>query len=59
MHGLVLCIKLDSYMAHMFYTWSLSHNTEVPIAIKKIKYVLYLNTNNTVFDWGDCNTNKN
>ena len=38
MHGLGLCIKLDSFVAHMFYVWSFSHNTAVPIAIKKILY---------------------
>ena len=27
MHVLVLCIKVDSYVAHMFYAWSFSHNT--------------------------------
>ena len=31
MHGLVLFIKVDSYVAHIFYAWSFSHNTEVPI----------------------------
>ena len=30
-----LWIKFDSFVAHMFYTWSLIHNTAVPIAIKK------------------------
>ena len=34
MHGLGLCIKVDSYVAHMFYAWSFSH-TEFPIDIKK------------------------
>ena len=37
MHGLVLCIKVDSYVAHMFYSWSLGHNTSVPISIQKKK----------------------
>ena len=34
MHGLGLGIRLDSFVAHMFYEWSLSHNEAVPIAIK-------------------------
>ena len=34
LHGLGLCIKVDSYVAHMFYAWSFSHNTAVPISIK-------------------------
>ena len=38
MRGLGLCIKVDIYVAHMFYAWSFSHNTAVPIAIKKNKY---------------------
>ena len=33
-YGLVLCIKVDSYMAHIFYSWSYSHNTKVPFAKK-------------------------
>ena len=58
MHGLVLCIKVDSYVAHMFYAWSFSHNTAVPIAKNKNKYFLYLNKNTTVFTWGSGNNNK-
>ena len=33
-HELGLCIKLDSVVAHMFYVWSLSHNTAGSIAIE-------------------------
>ena len=36
MHRLLLCINVDSYVAHMFYACLFSHNTAVPIAIKKI-----------------------
>ena len=43
-HGLELCIKVDSYVTHMFYVWSFSHNTELLIAIKKEKYFFPLNT---------------
>ena len=50
MHGMGLCIKLDSFMAHMLYSWSFSHNTAVLIAIKKNKFFLSLNTNTNVFD---------
>ena len=57
MHGLGLCTKVDSYVAHMFYAWSLSHNISVPIAIKKNKYFLSLNTNTTVVAWVDGNPN--
>ena len=59
MYGLGLCIKVDSYVAHMFYAWLLSHNTEVTISIKKNKYFLSLNTKTTVFSWGSVNSNKN
>ena len=59
MNGLGLCIKVDIYMAHMFYVWAFNHNTSVTIAIKKNKYFLYLNTNTTVFAWRDDNCNKN
>ena len=59
MHGLGLCIKVDSYVAHMFYAWSFYHNTAVPIDIKKNKEFLSLDTNTTVFAWGSGNKNKN
>ena len=35
MNGLGLCIKVDIYVAHIFYAWSFIHNTAVPIAIKR------------------------
>ena len=31
MHVLGLCIKVDSYVVNLFYAWSFSHNTAVPI----------------------------
>ena len=37
MYGLGICIKLNSYVAHMFNVWSLSHNMEVPTPIKQKK----------------------
>ena len=52
MTGLGLCTKLDTIVAHMVYAWPLSHNTSVPIAIKKNKYFLSVNTYATVLDWG-------
>ena len=58
MHVLVLCIKVDSYVAHMFYAWSFGNNTEVPIAIKKNKYFISFNTHTTIFYWGAGNYNK-
>ena len=57
MNGLGLCIKVDIHEAHIFYAWSLNHNTVVPIATKK-NYYLYLNTYTTVFAWGSGNSNK-
>ena len=57
--GLVLFIKVNSYVAHMFYAWSFSHNTAVLVAINKNKYLLSLNTHTTVFAWGTGNYNKN
>ena len=59
MHVLRLCIKADSYVAHMFYAWSFINNTAVTMAKKKNKYFLSLNTNTSVFAWGDGNSNKN
>ena len=59
MHGLGLCIKLDSFVSHMFYPWSFSHNKAVPISIKKKTYLLFLNSYTTVFAWGAGNSNKN
>ena len=57
MHGLVLCIKLNIHVAHMFYTWSFIHNTAVAISIKKNKYKFSLNAYTTVFAWGSGNSN--
>ena len=59
MHGLGLCIKVDSYVDHMFYEWSFSHNTSVLIDKKKNKYFLSLNTNTIILAWVDDNSNKN
>ena len=42
MHGLVLCIKLDNFVAHMFYTWLFSHNRAVPISIKQNDFFAFL-----------------
>ena len=51
-HVFVLCIKVDSYVAHMLYVLSFSNNTAVPIDIMKNKYFLSLNAHTTLFDWG-------
>ena len=59
MNVLGLCIKVDIYVAHMFYSWPFSHNTAVTIAINKNKYFPSLNSNTAVFDWGAGNSNKN
>ena len=59
MRRLGLCIKVDSYVARLFYSWSFSHNTAVPIAKKKNRQLLSLNANTTVFSWGAVNSNKN
>ena len=49
MHGLELCINVDSYVAHMFYAWSFSPNKAVPIDINKIKCLLSFSTYTAVF----------
>ena len=54
-----LCVKLDSFVAHMFYVGSFSNNTAVPNVINQNKYFLSLNTYTIVFYWGACNLNKN
>ena len=41
MHGLGLCIKLNCFVAHMFYAWSFSHDTVVPISINQNKYFVF------------------
>ena len=48
-HGLGLCIKVDSYVSHMLYAWSFSNNTAVTTATKNKIYFLYLNTHSNVF----------
>ena len=55
MHGLVLCIKLKSYAAHIFYTCSLGHNKASLTTIKEEKPYIYLDTYTTVFAWGYVN----
>ena len=57
-HGLIIFIKVNSFVAHMFYAWSFSHNTAVPIAINKNRFLLFLDTNTTVFYLGSGNSNK-
>ena len=57
-HGLVLCIELNSFVAHMFYAFSFGHNTAVDISINQNKYFLCLNKYTTVFAWGASNSNK-
>ena len=37
-YGIGLCIKLNSYVAHMFYKLSFSHNIAVPISVNKNIY---------------------
>ena len=59
MNGLGLCIKLNSYVSHMFYALAFIHNIEVPIDVKQNKYNIPLNTYNIDFSWGDSNSNKN
>ena len=59
MNGLGLCIKVDSYVAHMFYTQSFSHNKSFTIDIKNNKYFILLNTNTNVFTWEAVDCNKN
>ena len=58
MHGLGLCIKLNIYVEHMFYTWSFIHNIEVTLYINQNKYYLSLNTHTAVFAWGVGKYNK-
>ena len=38
MHILLLCIKVNSYVAHMLYAWWFSHNTAVTIPGKKTSF---------------------
>ena len=53
-----LCIKVDSYVAHMFYSWSFNNNTLITICINKNKYNILLDAKSTVFAWGYGNSNK-
>ena len=59
MNGLGLCIKVDSYVHHLFYAWPFSRNTAVPISKDNNKYFRSLNINTNVFAWGADNCNKN
>ena len=55
MHGLGLCIKVDSYVAHFFMY---SHSVMIQQFQSQNK-ILSLNTNTTVFFGGAGNSNKN
>ena len=59
MNRLALCIKVDSYMADMFYAWLFTHDKSVSIAIKKKNIFFPLIKILLKFSWGDCNSNKN
>ena len=58
MNGLGLCIKVESYVEHMFHAWSFSHNSSAPIDTKNKKYFLSFNTHTNVFDLGAGNYNN-
>ena len=58
MCGMGLCLKVDSYVAHMFFAWSFSHNPAVSIDVDNNKYFISLNINTIVFSWGAGNPNK-
>ena len=59
MYLLGLCIKLNSFVAHMLYAWSFIYNTSVTTAINKKQYYLYWNAYTTVFAWGAVSSNTN
>ena len=44
MYVLVLCIKLNSFVEHMLYVWSFSHNAAVSMANNHNNFFPSLNT---------------
>ena len=50
MPGLEICVKLEIYVAHMFYACSFRHNTAFTFA--KIEKNLSFDAYTTVFAWG-------
>ena len=58
MGGLVIQIKLNSYVAHTLYSWPSIYNTVVPSAIKHYQYYFSLDTYTTIFAWGAGNSNE-
>ena len=36
--GLGLCIEIKSYVAHILYVWTMSHNTEIPSLYNNRRY---------------------
>ena len=58
-HGLLLCINVDSYVVHIFYAFLFGHNKAVPISINKNKCFISLNTHTTTLAWVSGNSNKN
>ena len=59
MHGLGLCTKSISFISHVLYSLSFSHNKASPIDVNKKKYFFSLNVHTTVFDYGSGDENKN
>ena len=55
-----LCIKLNTFLSHMFYEWQFSHSIEIPIDIKQNTYFISFDTYTAVFYLvaGDLNKNK-
>ena len=52
MHDLGTCVKPQSYVAHMFYAWSFSHNTVVPVAKQGLSFYLSLDSCTILFFLG-------
>ena len=50
--GLGLCIRFESFVAHMFYGWTFAHNTAAAWMSDNGRYYLSIDEACHVFAWG-------
>ena len=53
MNGLVICVNMKYHIEYIFYGWTLSNCSYIPIMLMEIKYYLSEDNDTTVFYWGD------
>ena len=49
-----LCIDIKSYVSHIFYGWTMSHNTEINFLYNNGIFKKYHDSGKTLFAWGSA-----